>query len=238
MRTSWLLVSIAVHGAAISAALGVGVYAHQQAQRPVARIEFRNAPPSAPPQTQATAAPDVEAEDPRDEAPLVEVPVDVAVEPEAQQDPVIEPSPLPATASSVLNRATRERVRRPVDPPVEQPAPVATETVEPAPQPVEEQPSEPAYTSATRADRGGPPAYPEKERRLAREGKVVLRVAVAADGSVSDVRLQTPSRYAGFNRAALKAARGWRFDPATRDGVPVASETDVEVVFVLTDPDR
>ena len=66
----------------------------------------------------------------------------------------------------------------------------------------------------------------------------MLSVFVEADGSVADVTLKTPSRYAGFNRAALRAARGWQFDPATRGGVAVAGAIDVEVAFRLTDAVR
>ena len=115
-----------------------------------------------------------------------------------------------------------------------QPEPQEPEPQEPAPPPVEVAPSEPVYTAATRLDRGrDKPAYPKKERRLGREGTVVLRVSVRADGTVADASLKTPSRYAGFNRAALHAVRTWRFDPATEDGVAVASVLDVPVVFQL-----
>ncbi|MFN3242016.1 MAG: TonB family protein [Planctomycetota bacterium] len=234
MRTPWLLVSMLLHGAAVSVALVLGVYAHRQAARPVARIEIRNQPPSAPARTNMRPCPDVEAEDARDASPLVDL--DVPPPEPREPEPVIEASPLPATASSMLNQATAERVlRKQVE---------ANEPVVPTEQPVVEKPVEkkpveqesvPAYTSATRSDRGGPPAYPEKLRRMNREGTVVLRISVAADGTVDEVSLKTPSRYAGFNRAALRAARKWRFDPATENGVAVASETDIEVVFNLTD---
>ena len=63
MRTPWLLVSILLHGAAVSVALVVGVYAHQQAARPIARIEIRNQPPSVLARTNVQPCPDVEAED-------------------------------------------------------------------------------------------------------------------------------------------------------------------------------
>lgn len=236
MRTPWLLVSILVHGAAVSVALVAGVYAHQQTARPVARIEIRNQPPSALARTNMQPCPDVEAEDARDATPIVDL--DVPLPEPREPEPLIEVSPLPATASSMLNQATSERVlRKKVE---------ATEEVVPAEQPTEtpvaEAPAQvesvPAYTSASRSDRGGPPAYPEKLRRMNREGTVVLRISVAADGSVSEVSLKTPSRYAGFNRAALRAARKWRFDPATEKGVAVASVTDIEVVFSLTESER
>lgn len=236
MRTPWLLVSILLHGAAVSVALVLGVYAHRQAARPVARIEIRNQPPSAPARTNMRPCPDVVAEDARDASPLVDL--DVPPPEPREPEPVIEASPLPATASSMLNQATAERVLRKQveanEPVVEVPTEEVPTEQKPTEKPVEQE-SVPAYTSATRSDRGGPPAYPEKLRRMNREGTVVLRISVAADGTVAEVSLKTPSRYAGFNRAALRAARKWRFDPATENGVAVASETDIEVVFNLTD---
>jgi TonB family protein len=58
---------------------------------------------------------------------------------------------------------------------------------------------------------------------------------VSTDGSVEHASLLTPSRYKGFNQSALAAARKWTFAPATRGGVAVKSETDIEVEFRLTD---
>jgi len=244
VRTSWLLVSIFLHCAAVTVALVVGVYAHQQTARPIARIEIRNAPPSAPARSELQASPDVEVEDAQDSQPLVDL--NVPPPEKREPEPVIDAAPLPASASSILNQVTLERVRKKAEPAEVEPSKVDAQTSETptentTEEPVEatnEQDSQPAYTSASRSDKGGPPAYPEKERRLNREGTVVLRVSVAVDGSVTEVSLKTPSRYAGFNRAALRAARKWRFDPATENGVAVASETDIEVVFCLTDAAR
>jgi protein TonB len=227
------MASIALHLAAL-AALGGAVYAHRDARPPVAKVEIQNQPPSAPARAEMRPAPEVESEDPRDANPLAEVEV-VLPEPKPPE-PERAPygDPLPPPPSAALDKIASERLRRPRPAPPAEPAPeLPVET--PADQAPQQQESEPVYTSASRSDRGGPPAYPDKERRLGREGTVVLRVYVEADGAVADVALKTPSRYAGFNRAALRAARGWRFDAATRGGLAVASETDVEVLFRLTD---
>jgi len=37
----------------------------------------------------------------------------------------------------------------------------------------------------------------------------------------------------GLDEKAVEAVRSWRFDPATKDGKPVAVQIDVEVAFRL-----
>ncbi|MFT4842317.1 MAG: hypothetical protein ACI90M_002791 [Candidatus Azotimanducaceae bacterium] len=48
------------------------------------------------------------------------------------------------------------------------------------------------------------------------------------------VELVKKSRFHGFNTTAVATARTWRLAPATRGGVAVVSETDIEIVFQLT----
>ena len=233
MRTPWLLASIFFHSAAVSVALLVGVCGPVSTRPPVARIEIRNAPPSAPAHVELRRTPDVEPEAVDVVEPLVDL--DLPPEERPEPEPAIDPAPLPASPSSVLAKVSSERLRSPA-PPTEAPTePPVEPPVEPVEAPLPAAPSQPAFTAATRSDQGGPPLYPEKLRLRGREGTVVLRITVLADGSVADVSLKTPSRYADFNRAALRAARGWRFEPATEAGVPVDSDTDVEVVFSLTE---
>ena len=58
---------------------------------------------------------------------------------------------------------------------------------------------------------------------------VVLTITVNVDGSV---RSAVPAEErAPFSALATEAALTWRFDPATRDGVPLASKIRIEVVF-------
>ena len=69
-------------------------------------------------------------------------------------------------------------------------------------------------------------AYPDG---ASGDGVVVLIVLVDAQGSVGDV---TPaSGEEPFVTAAGTAARGWRFDPATRNGAPLAARIKMEIVF-------
>jgi TonB family protein len=78
-----------------------------------------------------------------------------------------------------------------------------------------------------------PPRYPKDavDRKLG--GQVILRVDVRADGSVSDVVVES-SRPAGvFDAVSVEAARQWRFRPEMKDGKPVAGQVRVPVTFEM-----
>ncbi|MFA7428821.1 MAG: TonB family protein [Rhodospirillaceae bacterium] len=78
-----------------------------------------------------------------------------------------------------------------------------------------------------------PPVYPRSARLAGQEGRVVVRVQVAADGTVTSLHVVTSSGTDALDTAAVRAVRGWRFHPATRHGKPVADAVDVPVVFRL-----
>lgn len=62
--------------------------------------------------------------------------------------------------------------------------------------------------------------YTQKARTDGIEGRLVLQVIVAADGSVSDVKV-VKSVEPGLDAAAVAAVQTWRFKPAMRCGKPV-----------------
>jgi TonB family protein len=70
------------------------------------------------------------------------------------------------------------------------------------------------------------PVYPEEERKKRNSGIVILEVLIEANGDVSGAHLLKP--LPGLDEAAVTAVKQWRFQPATRDGQPVA------VIFNLT----
>ncbi len=84
-----------------------------------------------------------------------------------------------------------------------------------------------------RYDLNPPPPYPEVARRRGFEGKVVLEVAVKADGTVGSTSLKESSGYRSLDRSALSAVRRWQFFPATEAGAPVPSRVVVPIDFVL-----
>lgn len=64
--------------------------------------------------------------------------------------------------------------------------------------------------------------------RVERRGAV--RVRVDASGRVSDARMEE-SVAPGYDRVLLDAVRRWRYEPATRDGVPTEAEFIVPIVL-------
>lgn len=77
------------------------------------------------------------------------------------------------------------------------------------------------------------PVYPERARRLGVSGVVVVRVALAADGTVRSVELTASSGSRLLDEAALAAARASTFEPATRNRAPVESEAVASYRFEL-----
>jgi len=93
-----------------------------------------------------------------------------------------------------------------------------------------------AVPSSPVAYAGNPkPPYPVLARERGLEGRVVLRVEVAADGVSGTIAVAQSSGHAMLDRAAQTAVARWRFAPATVDGQKVAGAIDVPVVFRLID---
>src|SRR5712691_2510195 len=74
--------------------------------------------------------------------------------------------------------------------------------------------------------------YPEEARLSGLTGTVVVRIVVGTDGRVISAEVVQGAGH-GFDEAALEAARKLRFEPATREGRPVAVQLDYEVRFEL-----
>lgn len=77
------------------------------------------------------------------------------------------------------------------------------------------------------------PVYPRESRLRGEEGTVVLEVDVAADGSVTAIRVIEDCPFPRITRAAMDAMKKARFSPATRDGVAVPSRVRVPFRFAL-----
>ena len=78
------------------------------------------------------------------------------------------------------------------------------------------------------------PAYPSFSKRLGEQGKVILRVFVAADGKPEKVELKSSSGFERLDKAAITAVWQWRFVPGKRAGVAEAAwAPDVPIVFNL-----
>ena len=74
------------------------------------------------------------------------------------------------------------------------------------------------------------PEYDDEDRKKNIEGMVLLSVIVTKDGRTADIKI-TKSLTPGLDKQAIKAVSQWRFDPATKDGQPVAVRLVIETVF-------
>ena len=60
------------------------------------------------------------------------------------------------------------------------------------------------------------------------EYRGAIKVTISADGKVQTAEIVTPTDRS-YDRQLLNAARSWLYEPAKRDGVPIASEKIVAV---------
>jgi TonB family protein len=76
------------------------------------------------------------------------------------------------------------------------------------------------------------PEYSEEARKAKHQGTVVLWLVVGPDGRAHDVRIRR-SLGLGLDERAIAAVSQWKFEPARKNGVPVAVRINVEVDFKL-----
>ena len=132
-------------------------------------------------------------------------------------------------AEAAAQRATAEAAAAAAAPPP--PAPVAATPApatptpapaQPAPAPVVAAPpvAPPVAAPPPVARRTTPvgvrtpqPAYPREAARSGVTGEVTVEISIAANGSVSDVRVLRAQPRGQFDRAVLNTVRGWQFEP-------------------------
>src|SRR5258708_24557065 len=76
------------------------------------------------------------------------------------------------------------------------------------------------------------PEYSEEARKAKYQGVCVLSLIVGPDGKPRDIKLAR-SLGLGLDEKAIEAVNQWKFEPATKDGKPVAVLINVEVQFRL-----
>ncbi|HEX5805239.1 MAG TPA: TonB family protein [Macromonas sp.] len=136
-----------------------------------------------------------------------------------------------AEASTPAQPASPAEAPAAAAPPASSPTGAAKPSTAPAPaEPKVELPS----SSADYLNNARPP-YPPLSKRLNEQGKVVVNVLIATDGTASQAVISSSSGYDRLDQAALKAVLGWRYVPGKRNGVPAAMRYDVPVNFVLTE---
>lgn len=86
--------------------------------------------------------------------------------------------------------------------------------------------------SAPRAISTPDPEYSEEARKAKYQGTCVLWLIVGPDGRPRDIKVAR-SLGLGLDEKAIEAVRNWKFEPAMKDGRPVAVQINVEVSFRL-----
>jgi len=76
------------------------------------------------------------------------------------------------------------------------------------------------------------PEYSEEARKVKHMGTVVLWLVVGPDGKPRDIRVARTLGL-GLDEKAIEAVKTWIFEPAYKDGKPVAVQINVEVNFHL-----
>lgn len=101
-------------------------------------------------------------------------------------------------------------------------------------------PSSTAKAAATAAPRfdanyldNPAPAYPSLSRRSGEEGKVVLRVFVAASGRPDKIEIHASSGFERLDKSASSAVARWKFIPAQQGADAVGAWVLVPIVFSL-----
>ena len=137
----------------------------------------------------------------------------------------------PQRAEEILRA---ELVKREAPPP---PKEVKPETLPPTP-PVKEEavpspkPEEPRVIAEAKILKGVQPEYPEAARKLGLKGMVIVRVLVDKNGKVIDARILKSSNYPILDEAALKASKGFIFEPARdEEGRPIEFFTTIPFRF-------
>ena len=154
---------------------------------------------------------------------------------------VFEPLPAPMASgdrsASGMSEAAEEAMRNPPPPPpMAAPRPVET----PAPRPIADASTQTNRPAPTLAPGSVPvpiskPAmkYPAEALRNGETGKVVVRIEVGVDGEPTAVSIVSRSGSRSLDRAAVQAAKRWRFRPAQQNGRAIAAAVEVPIAFTL-----
>jgi periplasmic protein TonB len=76
------------------------------------------------------------------------------------------------------------------------------------------------------------PEYSEEARKVKTQGTVQLALIVDEQGRPRNIRV-TRSLGMGLDEKAIDAVKNWKFVPGTKDGLPVAVQVNVEIIFRL-----
>ena len=78
------------------------------------------------------------------------------------------------------------------------------------------------------------PEYTSQAKKAGIEGIVVLHVVIGTDGHAHGMRVVKGLGF-GLDAKAIEAVRKWRFQPGTKNGVPVKTPATLEIRFRFAD---
>lgn len=228
MRGRTQIISIAVHVVVFAILFSIS---QQRAKRRATSVAVVNAekkkaePKKEPPKPKAVVAsakpreltpataPKVEAPHPTQTAP-VEAPAETNIEMGNDDGPGIAlngPAPAKKEGPATPQQQTEKK-----GPAVKKEKVVAPKNDNPEEDNCTEAPSKPSPLT-----RPSEIEYTQEARANGIEGRLILRITIAADGSVADVQVQS-SVDAALDAAAVAAVKTWTFKPAMRCGKPMA----------------
>jgi protein TonB len=172
--------------------------------------------------------------------PAAPKPVKKKVEPKPEKKP--EPVPVVQPEPQLVSRApdpvpaptVAAPAPTPPEPVAETPPPqpqAAPQPAPPTPEPVVDEVDPPKF-NADYLDNPAP-RYPPLSRRMGEQGRVLLRVHVAAGGTAMEVTLHKTSGFERLDRAALETVKQWKFVPARQGDKPVSAWVIVPIQFNL-----
>jgi TonB family protein len=86
--------------------------------------------------------------------------------------------------------------------------------------------------SAPRIQSKVEPQYAEEARKNKLQGTIMVSFVVDATGTATQIAVLRPLGF-GLDEKAIGAVSQWKFSPGTKDGTPVAIQTQAEVTFRL-----
>jgi TonB family protein len=94
------------------------------------------------------------------------------------------------------------------------------------------EPPKPAVVVPPKLSQFAEPTYPPEALAQGLTGRVEVELVIGTDGHTHDLKVKTPAGH-GFDEAALEAAARLIFEPATRNGTPLAARIVFPFVFEL-----
>jgi TonB family protein len=76
--------------------------------------------------------------------------------------------------------------------------------------------------------------YPSEQRHIGNEGWVQLNFMVSPKGEPYEITVVESTGIEAFEKAAVKMARNWKFEPAKLGGSPIDAGQNMKVVFAIT----